>query len=58
MAPTALRLDPDRYRRRLRLLADTRAVRERLAIRRANLDRIQHLVASRRRGSVAAPEIR
>ncbi len=61
MAFTAQRLDPDRYRRRLRLLAeisDTRALRMRLAVRQANLARIQHLVAARRQAAGPTREIR
>ena len=55
------RLDPDRRRRRLRLLAeisDARGVRERLAPRRATVDQIRELVANRRRAAALASESR
>jgi hypothetical protein len=52
MAQTLQRLDPDRRRRRLRLLAelaDAKAVRERLAPRHAQLEQVRDLIATRRR---------
>jgi hypothetical protein len=52
MAQILQRLDPDRRRRRLRLLAeiaDAKAVRDRLVPRRANVDRVRDLIATRRR---------
>ncbi|WP_204038111.1 hypothetical protein [Micromonospora qiuiae] len=52
MAWTTSRLDPDRSRRRLQLLAqlaDARAVRERERPRRARTERLRELIATRRR---------
>ncbi|WP_189049914.1 hypothetical protein [Micromonospora sonchi] len=52
MAWTTSRLDPDRSRRRLQLLAqlaDARAVRERERPRRARTERLRQLIATRRR---------
>jgi hypothetical protein len=52
MAQTLQRLDPDRRRRRLRLLAelaDAKAVRDRLAPRHAQLEQLRDLIATRRR---------
>jgi hypothetical protein len=49
---TLHRLDPDRRRRRIQLLAelaDAKAVRTRLAPRRARGDRLRELIAVRRR---------
>jgi hypothetical protein len=54
MAQTLQRLDPDRRRRRLRLLAelaDAKAVRERVAPRRAYRNQLRDLIALRRRGA-------
>jgi hypothetical protein len=52
MAQTLQRLDPDRRRRRLRVLAelaDAKAVRDRLAPRQAQLEQLRDLIATRRR---------
>ncbi|NJC66815.1 hypothetical protein HC028_20215 [Planosporangium flavigriseum] len=52
MALTLQRLDPDRRRRRLRLLAalaDAKAVRDPVPPRRVRADRLRQLVARRRR---------
>lgn len=53
MPPMKLqRLDPERRRRRLQLLAqlsDAKAVRDRVQPRRAHLERLQDLIATRRR---------
>ena len=52
MAQTLQRLDPDRRRRRLRLLAelaDAKAVRDRLNPRHAQLVQLRDLIATRRR---------
>jgi hypothetical protein len=52
MAQTLQRLDPERHRRRLRLLAelaDAKAVRDRLNPRRAQLEQLRDLIATRRR---------
>lgn len=46
------RLDPDRRRRRLQLLAelaDAKAMRDRITPRRVRTDRIRELIAMRRR---------
>jgi len=46
------RLDPDRRRRRLQLLAelaDAKALRDRVQPRRIRADRLRELIASRRR---------
>jgi hypothetical protein len=46
------RLDPERRRRRLQLLAqlsDAKALRDRVQPRRVHLDRLQGLIATRRR---------
>jgi hypothetical protein len=46
------RLDPERQRRRLRLLAelaDAKALRDRVMPRRVRVDRLRELIASRRR---------
>jgi hypothetical protein len=46
------RLDPDRRRRRLQILAelaDAKSVRDRLQLRRERTDRLRELIASRRR---------
>jgi hypothetical protein len=46
------RLDPDRRRRRLQLLAqlaDAKSVRDRLQVRRERTDRLRQLIAARRR---------
>jgi hypothetical protein len=46
------RLDPDRRRRRLRLLAelaDAKALRDRVQLRRVRADRLREIIASRRR---------
>jgi hypothetical protein len=52
MALNLQRLDPDRRRRRLQLLAelaDAKAVRDRVQPRRMRADRLRELIASRRR---------
>ena len=52
MALKLQRLDPDRRRRRLRLLAelaDAKALRERVQPRRVRADRLRELIATRRR---------
>jgi hypothetical protein len=52
MALKLQRLDPDRRRRRLRLLAelaDAKAFRDRVQPRRVQVDRLRELIASRRR---------
>jgi hypothetical protein len=52
MALTLQRLDPDRRRRRLRLLAelaDAKAVRDPVQPRRLRSDRLRALIARRRR---------
>jgi hypothetical protein len=52
MALTLKRLDPDRRRRRLRLLAelaDAKAVRDPVRPRRLRADRLRELIARRRR---------
>jgi hypothetical protein len=52
MALRLQRLDPERQRRRLRLLAelaDAKALRDRVAPRRLRADRLRELIASRRR---------
>ncbi|BCJ38421.1 hypothetical protein Athai_59240 [Actinocatenispora thailandica] len=53
MPPMKLqRLDPERRRRRLQLLAelsDAKALRDRVAPRRAQVDRLRELIATRRR---------
>jgi hypothetical protein len=52
MALTLQRLDPDRRRRRLRLLAelaDAKAVRDPVQPRRRRTDRLRELIARRRR---------
>ncbi|MBL6278796.1 hypothetical protein JMF97_21795 [Micromonospora fiedleri] len=52
MAWTTPRLDPDRSRRRLQLLAqlaDARAIRERERPQRARTQRLRELIATRRR---------
>jgi hypothetical protein len=52
MGQTLQRLDPDRRRRRLRLLAelaDAKAVRDRLAPRQVHVAQIRDLIATRRR---------
>jgi hypothetical protein len=52
MALTLKRLDPDRRRRRLRLLAelaDAKAVRDPARPRRLRADRLRELIARRRR---------
>jgi hypothetical protein len=52
MVQTLQRLDPERRRRRLRLLAelaDAKAVRDRLNPRRAQLEQLRDLIATRRR---------
>jgi hypothetical protein len=54
MAQTLQRLDPDRRRRRLRLLAelaDAKAVRARVAPRQAYVNRVRDLIATRRRSA-------
>jgi hypothetical protein len=54
MAQTLQRLDPDRRRRRLRLLAeiaDAKTLRDRLAPRQAHLDQVRDLIAARRRSA-------
>jgi hypothetical protein len=54
MAQILQRLDPDRRRRRLRLLAelaDAKAVRDRLTPRRVHVDRVRDLIATRRRSA-------
>ena len=46
------RLDPERRRRRIRLLAElaeAQALRERVAPRRARMERLRELISSRRR---------
>lgn len=46
------RLDPDRYRRRIQLIAeltDAQSLRDRVAPRRARMERLRVLVAHRRR---------
>jgi hypothetical protein len=46
------RLDPERRRRRIRLLAElaeAQALRERIAPRRARMERLRELISSRRR---------
>jgi hypothetical protein len=52
MALTLQRLDPDRHRRRLQLLAelaDAKSVRDRVRPRRARSDQLRELIAMRRR---------
>jgi hypothetical protein len=52
MAWTLERLDPDRRRRRLQLLAelaDAKLVRDRVQLRRLQGDRLRELIATRRR---------
>jgi hypothetical protein len=52
MALKLQRLDPDRRRRRLRLLAelaDAKAIRDRVQPRRVRVDRLREIIASRRR---------
>ncbi len=52
MVQTLQRLDPERRRRRLRLLAelaDAKAVRDRLAPRQAQVQQLRDLIATRRR---------
>ncbi|WP_170208616.1 hypothetical protein [Micromonospora pisi] len=52
MAWTEQRLDPERSRRRLQLLAElagAKSVRERTQPRRVRVDRLRELIASRRR---------
>jgi len=52
MAPRLQRLDPERQRRRLRLLAelaDAKALRGRVVLRRLRADQLRELIASRRR---------
>jgi hypothetical protein len=52
MALKLQRLDPDRRRRRLRLLAelaDAKALRERMQPRGVRADRLREIIASRRR---------
>ena len=52
MALNLQRLDPDRRRRRLQLLAelaDAKSVRDRVQPRRMRADRLRELIASRRR---------
>lgn len=52
MALKLQRLDPDRRRRRLRLLAelaDAKSLRERVQVRRVQADRLRELIATRRR---------
>jgi hypothetical protein len=52
MARRLQRLDPERQRRRLRLLAelaDAKALRDRVTPRRLRGDRLRELIASRRR---------
>jgi hypothetical protein len=52
MALKLQRLDPDRRRRRLRLLAelaDAKALRDRVQPRRVRADRLRELIATRRR---------
>jgi hypothetical protein len=52
MAQKLQRLDPDRRRRRLQLLAelaDAKALRDRVQPQRARADRLRELIASRRR---------
>ena len=54
MAQTLQRLDPDRRRRRLRVLAelaDAKAVRDRIAPRKVNVQRVRDLIAARRRSA-------
>jgi hypothetical protein len=55
MALKLQRLDPDRRRRRLRLLAeraDAKALRDRVQPRRVQADRLRELIASRRRHAI------
>jgi hypothetical protein len=57
MAQTLQWLDPDRRRRRLRLLAEiagAKAERERLAPHRPTVDQIRELIATRRRTGTRA----
>jgi hypothetical protein len=52
MVQALQRLDPERRRRRLRVLAelsDAKAVRDRLNPRRAQLEQLRDLIATRRR---------
>jgi hypothetical protein len=52
MALTLQRLDPERHRRRLQLLAElsgAKAVRDRVQPRRLRTDRLRELIATRRR---------
>ncbi len=54
MAQTLQRLDPDRRRRRIRLLAelaDAKAVRDRVAPRQAYVNQLRELIATRRRSA-------
>jgi hypothetical protein len=51
-APRLERLDPERRRRRIRLLAElteVQALRDRVAPRRARMERLRELITSRRR---------
>lgn len=52
MALTLQRLDPERHRRRLQLLAelaDAKSARDRVRPRRVRSDRLRELIATRRR---------
>jgi hypothetical protein len=54
MAQTLQRLDPDRRRRRLRVLAelaDAKAVRDRIAPRQVYVRQVRDLIAARRRSA-------
>ncbi|GAA5197209.1 hypothetical protein GCM10023322_67930 [Rugosimonospora acidiphila] len=54
MAQTLQRLDPERRRRRLRLLAelaDAKAVRDRVSPRHAYVNQLRDLIAARRRSA-------
>jgi hypothetical protein len=54
MAQTLQRLDPDRRRRRIRLLAelaDAKVVRDRIAPRQAYVEQLRDLIASRKRST-------
>jgi hypothetical protein len=46
------RLDPERYRRRVQLLAEmaeAQSLRSRVALRRARMDRLREIIAERKR---------
>ncbi|WP_163572327.1 hypothetical protein [Fodinicola feengrottensis] len=50
--PSLRRLDPERYRRRVQLLAEmaeAQSLRTRVALRRARMDRLREIIAERKR---------